>query len=89
MRLPKFEVEDVIEMSGTGNVVFARKLEDGDFVVRNGLKLGGYEISAGDMPRNVNQEGSQRLDLWGFWLANDEDVKFFKKGEVVELSQDE
>ena len=88
MHLPRFEVEDVTEITNTGVLVLARLLDNTDFSIKQGLKLGGCEITGGNIPRSVTNSGAARYDLWGFYLARKADSKYFKKGMVVELTQD-
>lgn len=81
----KFEVEDVSPITGQGYLVLARRLDDTDFWINESTQLDGAAIRHGDTPRALDEEGNQRMDLWGFLLANDEDSQRFNPGKVVEL----
>ena len=82
-----FELESVTRLVGRGALIFARIIGNTEFIVKPGLELHGCEILGGDIPRIVNDDGSQRLDCWGFQLKNSDDHAKFSVGDIVELSQ--
>jgi len=82
-----FEVESVTPLVGRGAIIFARIIGNTEFIVKPGLELHGCEILGGDIPRIVNDDGSLRLDCWGFQLKNSDDQANFSVGDIVELSQ--
>lgn len=65
----KFEVEDVSLITGRGYLVSARRLDDGEFWINDTARLDGAAIRHPDIPRAVDDQGRQRLDLWGFFLC--------------------
>lgn len=83
---PHFIVETLIEVGG-GHLVLVRRLDDRDFVVRDGSLLGGVPISAADMPRHLNAVGVGRGDRWAFWLDSHVALASFAAGQVVTLQQ--
>lgn len=87
MKSPRFEVEEVNEITGLGTVVFARRLDNYEFLLRKGSLLGGFEVQSGDIPRVVNADGTVRVDLWGFLLKEPDAAKYFHRGLIVELTE--
>ncbi len=81
----KFEVEDITPIPGQGYLVLARRLDDVDFSIDEFTRLDSAAIRHADIPRALDEHGNQRMDLWGFFLANDVDSKRFHAGKVVEL----
>jgi len=84
---PKFEVEGTTTVSGQGALVFARVIGNDEFRVKAGLRLNGAIIKGGYIPRKLDKNGNPRIDVWGFWLENVDDLKRFQEGDMVELSQ--
>ena len=82
-----FEVECVVSPSGGGAIVFAKRTNDVDFYIKPGQALNGCEILEGSIPRAHHEDGTPRLDLWGFRLKSDADAACFSVGYIVELSQ--
>ena len=80
----RFVVEHTILLRGS-RYVFARRVDAGDFRLRDGLRLAGYEVHAFDMPRALAADGSARLDLFAFGLAP-EDGETLRPGEMVLLT---
>ena len=87
-KLAKFQVEDVSLISGQGYLVLARRLDDAVFWINESSLLDGAAIRHGDIPRALGEDGKQRMDLWGFFLANDEDSQRFYVGKLVELESE-
>ena len=85
--LPKFKIEAVTSIKGSGTTVFAQYLGEADFNIQAGLLLGGCKIKSANIPRALNKDGSPRLDLWGFVLQAGEDGSKLADDEIVELSQ--
>jgi hypothetical protein len=81
---PLFVVESLVQ-GGGGPLVLARRLDDHDFVVRDGSLLSGVPITAADMPRHLNTVGAGKGDLWGFWLKSASDSANFASGQTVKL----
>jgi hypothetical protein len=82
--LYEFEVEDALEISGRG-VVLARALEDPNFPFGVEATLAGCPVTGFDIPRAVQPDGKQRLDLFSFFLERKEDLGKFSKGQRVQL----
>ena len=84
----KFEVEDVLLITGQGYLVLARRLDEAEFWINESTQLDGAAIRHADIPRALDKEEMQRTDLWGFFLMNDEDAKRFHPGKVVGLESE-
>lgn len=82
----KFEVESVTEILNHGVVVFARKLEKGDFPLADNIFLNECEVKSCDIPRKIDVNGDPRLDLWGFILVNKKHPSKFEAGDKVDLT---
>ena len=78
-----FQIEFVLADRG---FVIARLLEAADFRLTAQSTLAGCAVTAMDMPRAKNSDGSPRLDLFAFRLRDPADSARFKVGEVVDLS---
>ena len=85
--IPHFVVESLVASAGGVPLVLARRINDHDFVVRNGSLLNGVSITAADMPRALNAVGNVRADLWGFFLKSVDDLPKFAIGQTVKLQQ--
>lgn len=80
-----FVVESLVENAGAAPLILARRLDDHDFMVRDGSLLNGAPIAAADMPRALNAVGKARNDLWGFFLKSVTDLPRFAIGQTVKL----
>jgi hypothetical protein len=65
----------------------ARRIDDHEFVVRDGSLLNGVPIAAADIPRALDAEGNGRTDLWGFFLKNAGDLPRFAIGQTIKLQE--
>ena len=83
----QFEVENVVNLTDQGVLIFAKTMDDTEFFVKAGQQLNGCEISGGSIPRALEEDGRPRFDLWGFLLKNRNDEARFSVGDIVELSQ--
>jgi len=63
----RFAVESVAVFGGR-RVIFARRLDPGDFNLAEGLWLSGYRVLTFDIPRAVAADGAGRLDVFAFTL---------------------
>ena len=84
---PHFVVESLAENVGGAPLVLARRIDDHDFVVRDGSLLNGVPIAAADIPRALNAAGKARTDLWGFFLKSLDDLPRFAIGQTIKLQQ--
>lgn len=81
-----FEIESVIEIMQKG-VVLARELTPTEWALGFTATLNNIPIERyGDMPRALDKDGKQRLDLFAFILKDKSDKNKFSVGEIVELS---
>ena len=83
---PKFKIEQICNFSGRG-FVFAKCLDESDFLFKSGFYLGNAKVVYCDIPRLIYDEGKQRYDIWGFNLELLEDLGKFSVGDIVTLSQ--
>ncbi len=85
----KFEVENVltIKTREPKPVIMARLVDAGaDFWLTENSRLGGVAITKEfTIPRAIDKEGNQRLDLFAFEIKHSDDVNKAQKGEIIEL----
>lgn len=82
----RFEVEQVAMIAIDLPIVLVRLIETVEFIVEDGATLGGCVVTQVlDIPRSVRADGSPRLDLFAFALADSADLDRFKKGDEVLL----
>ncbi|MEO0852947.1 MAG: hypothetical protein AAFY15_05520 [Cyanobacteria bacterium J06648_11] len=60
-------------------------IDNASFLIDHTARLNGAAIKHADIPRNLDENGNQRLDCWVFILEKDEDAELFTVGEVVLL----
>ena len=84
---PHFVVESLVENVGGAPLVLARRVDDHDFVLRDGSLLNGAPIAAADIPRALNAVGKAKTDLWGFFLKRVADLSKFTIGQTVRLER--
>jgi hypothetical protein len=80
MALVRFIVESTVESRG---MVFGRRLEARNFEATPGSLLAGRPIKGCKVTNKLRSNGSPDLDLFGFTLTNQEDVKLFTLGTEV------
>ena len=81
-----FEVEQVAMITYQLPVVLARVLEAAEVALTDTSTLGGYAVSQLlEIPRGLRADGSPRVGLFAFALANPADLAYFAPGQVVEL----
>ena len=81
-----FEVEQAAWIAQHLPVVLARMLEPRQFALGAAATLGGCRlVQFVEIPRSVRADGSPRLDLFAFVLADPGELARFTPGEVVEL----
>ena len=86
----RFEIESVltIKTKEPKPVIMARLVDVGaDFWLTENSRLGGIEITKElTIPRAIDKEGNQRLDLFAFEIKHSDDVDKVQKGEIVKLT---
>ena len=87
MGATEFLIEGIFEGGGRGYVV-ARVLDPvAQFVVSSGATLGGCPVEQWlEMPRTLDADGRQRMDLFGFCLKDNADLIRLKTGDRVILA---
>lgn len=82
-----FLVEYLFEAGGRGYVI-ARLLDsETSFEVRAGARLGGVRVERWlDIPRALDTQGKQRMDVFGFCLKDIGDRDRLKIGDRAELT---
>jgi len=85
----RFEVEQTAMIAYHLPVVVARLLSAAEFtlaILAEHSTLGGYAVAQFvELPRALRADGSPRLDLFAFALANPDDLAHFTPGQVVLL----
>ena len=84
----KFEIEAITQISNQGFLVMAKRRDESEFWINEHTTLNGVPISHGDIPRAIGEDGKQRLDIWGFYLRNEQDHDLFHVGQVVLLESE-
>lgn len=84
---PKFEVEDIFNITDQGMAVMVKKINEIEFQLTHRTKLDNAPIKQGDIPRKLDDKGNCRTDVWVFILKNEKDSSSFAVGQVVELNQ--
>ncbi len=69
----RFEIEEFIPRL---SLVMARSLDGSEFEVGEAALLNGCRVSSWDIPRAADDDGCQRLDLFGFIVEVDDPAKF-------------
>lgn len=87
----KFEIDGIFQITNRGNFISARLINtDLNFQVTDNSRLGEVEVTKWfDIPRAIDNNGRQRMDLFFFKIKNEEDKEKLKKGEIVELTHEE
>jgi hypothetical protein len=87
MGATEFLIEGSFEGGGRGYVV-ARVLDPvAQFVVSSAATLGGCPVEQWlEMPRALDADGRQRMDLFGFCLKDNADLAHLKTGDRVVLA---
>lgn len=81
-----FEVEQAARIDYHLPVVVARILEPQPFTLGESATLDGCRlVQVLEIPAAVRADGSPRLDLYAFALANAGELAYFTPGAVVEL----
>ena len=81
-----FEVEYTLTISGRGDFVFARPIDNTDWVLADGAWLGDCPIEPWTaIPRTIGPEGRPRFDLFAFQLRRAGDRERFTPGRRVML----
>jgi hypothetical protein len=82
----RFEVEQTAMIAFQLPVVVARVLSRAEFALTETSTLGGYAVAqVVEIPAALRADGSPRLDLFAFALANPDDLAHFTPGLVVLL----
>jgi len=84
----QFQIEAVVNISSQDKVyVLARELKvETNWKLSENARLGEVEIEKWlDIPRSLDENGSQRMDLFAFCLKNTYDKDKLKIGDIVEL----
>jgi hypothetical protein len=82
----RFEVEQAVMIARDLPVVLARLLSAADFTLSAESTLGGYRVRQFlEVPTGLRADGSPRVDLFAFALAEVEDLAHFAVGQVVLL----
>jgi hypothetical protein len=84
----KFEIDFVLSDKRKDNYVIARLMDpDQNFNVQENSFLNQVPIKSGIIsPRALDETGAPRYDLFIFYPVNPEDIKFFEKWMIVELT---
>jgi hypothetical protein len=82
----RFEVEQVAMIAYRLPVVLARLLATAEVALTETSTLGGYAVAQLlEIPRGLRADGSPRVGLFAFALANPEELAYFAPGQVVVL----
>jgi hypothetical protein len=82
----RFEVEQVAMIAYQMPVVLARVLAAAEVALTSTSTLGGYAVAQLlEIPRGLRADGSPRVGLFAFALANPDDLEHFAPGQVVVL----
>ena len=82
----RFRVEQVIELRGDVTV-FARQLDEGDFVLSETPRLGSTEIRRQVLqPRALTGDGKPDLRIFAFQLVTASDRLRLSNGQTVDLT---
>ena len=84
---PHFVVESIVPSAGGAPLVMARRIDDHEFVVRDGSLLAGAPIAAADISRAPNAVGEGRTGLWDFFLKNAGDLARLTVGQTIKLQE--
>lgn len=82
-----FEIEGIFRVTNRGYFIAAKCLEEKkEFWVTENSRLGNIKIDKWfDIPRAIDNEGKQRMDLYFFHIKNEDDKDKLKQGEIVQL----
>jgi hypothetical protein len=84
--IARFEVEQVLMIARDLPVVLARLLSTADVALTAESTLNGFPVAQFlEIPPALRADGSPRLNLFAFALANAEDLTHFAAGQVVLL----
>ena len=82
----RFEVEQAVRIAYHLPVVMARIIEPQDFDVGDAATLGGCRlVQFLEIPKALRADGTPRVDLFAFTLADPEELALFTPGAIVEL----
>lgn len=82
----KFQIEYIAHEERPA-YLFARKLEDGNFLLSENFRLGGVPVRLSTSPRSVTGDGRPDLMFFTFVLVTANDLPKLKVGQLVELSE--
>lgn len=82
----KFKVTHLVNLSGN-YFVFVAQLNDCDFNFKLGMYLGNIKVISFDIPRKVDENGKQVLNVFGFLVENQSDLNRLTVGDIVELTE--
>ena len=86
MTVARFEVEQVVMIARDLPVVVARLLSAANLALTEESTLNGCPVAQFlEIPAALRADGSPRLDLFAFALANAGDLERFTAGQVVLL----
>ena len=86
MSVARFAVEQAVMIAEDLPIVVARRLSASEFALGDDSTLGGYRVRQFlEVPPGLRADGSPRLDLFAFALADPEDLAHFTVGQVVLL----
>ncbi|MDZ4793238.1 MAG: hypothetical protein SGI83_03080 [Bacteroidota bacterium] len=83
----EFEIMKILDLHNRGQFIFVRQINVGsNFEVKEGSKVGGVPVQQYlDIPRILDDNQHQRLDVFVFRPLDRISSKFFKEGQLVEL----
>ena len=82
----RFEVEQAVRIAYHLPVVMARIIEPQVFELGEAATLGGCRlVQFLEIPNALRADGTPRLDLFAFALADPEELALFAPGVIVEL----
>ena len=82
----KFKVTHLVNLSGR-YFVFVEQLNDCDFNFKSGMYLGNIKVLNFDIPRKVDENGKQVLNVFGFLVENQSDLNRLTVSDIVELTE--
>lgn len=86
MAVIRFEVEQAVRIAYHLPVVMARIIEPQIFELSEAATLGGCRlVQFLEIPNALRADGTPRIDLFAFALADPEELALFTPGVIVEL----
>jgi hypothetical protein len=85
--IQNFEIMKIFDLHNRGQFILARHIEVGsNFELKEGSNFGGILIYQYlDMPRMIDENQQQRLDVFVFRPLDRFPSEYFKEGQFVEL----